>query len=157
MLEMLQNLWNACKSGDVQAVLAVCFAIITATSPIWIKLINVSVKKWKYRYDATKEAAKLNFTRATEVSDKANDLMHEISNFINNSNASFNNLADLLEYIINNSTLTDPQKAYAKETYINKIKTVKPIEAKPLEVKEEPKPVEEPKPEKVEPETPLEI
>lgn len=137
MVEFLQGFWEAVKSGDVQAVLAVCFAFLAATSPLWIKLINVAVTKWRYRYDATKKVAKDNFKQATDIANDSRKLMAAIGKFIEDSNDSFNNLAGLLTYIIDNSTLTDAQKAYAKDTYIKKIEKAEPL---PLEeIKEEPK------------------
>lgn len=130
MVELFQSFWGAIKSGDAQTLLYLLGAVLTASLPVITKIVKGKIDDLKIRLEAKSQDVR-------ELKAIAQALINN-QKYVNEALKSFEeNNAEIWNYVLDHSTLTDAQKAYAKDTYVKAIKVVEQIDLSAFENKKD--------------------
>lgn len=155
MVEAFTSLWEALKSGELQAILAALALVGVAIAPVWSKITSYKLGQWKARFEGKKEESVKAIEQLSIANREVKSILVEVNTFVEEMRDVTSKTKELWDYVLEHSTLTEAEKAYAKETYTSAIKLAKRIDLSAIEIeKAEELPVQAPT-EEITQETPV--
>lgn len=137
MVEAFTSLWEALKSGELQAILAALALVGVALAPVWSKVSSYKLGQWKAKFEGKKEESVKAIEQLSIANREVKSILIEINTFVEEMREVTAATKELWDYVLEHSTLTEAEKAYAKETYTSAIKLAKRIDFTAIENKKD--------------------